>query len=134
MILKVKGMHCPVQDIVLLANKTFKKMDQLVSFIVHHCRMRILEYFALEKELKTLIEQNDAILYDSESRQVLFHAESGRTFVIYLKQGYPFTQWDGMEVIGVEPALEGASEVELWHDKLISNKVASISQLVTLLE
>ena len=130
-------MQCPINDVVIHANLSFSKVDEVVSHIVMGARSRIYETKALEDEISKLSDKYEGLIYDPEMRELLVHVEStGRAFVIRVKQGYPSTLgWQGsLEVVGVEPALQGHSEVELWQDKVISDRISSLSDLIPLLE
>ncbi len=58
----------------------------------------------------------DGFVFDPETRECLIHIEStGRAFVIRIKTGYPTLGYQGLDIVGVEPALQGESEIELWQ-------------------
>lgn len=114
--MQVKGIHCPIQDLVIHANLTATKLDEVISAIVTGTRSRIFEVVALQKEIEELSSKYEGLVFDPETRELLIHAEaSGRAFVIRVKHGYPTSGWQGLEVVGIEPALQGSSELELWQ-------------------
>jgi hypothetical protein len=130
----VKGLHCPIQDIVIQGNLTITKLDELVSFIVSCSKTRIYENLNLSKEIQQMSVKFPGLVWDPETRQLLIHAESsGRAFVISIKQGYPSLGWQSFEFIGIEPS-HGDSEIELWQDKIAQSQVKSLLELLRLLD
>jgi hypothetical protein len=106
-----------LQDIVKEAER-LSKLDVAVSFTLKAVYHRLLVHHARKQEIQGLLSTYDDLVYDEEMGQVLCQIEkSGRAFVLRLDPLYPMSGWEGIQILGVEPAKD-ASEVSFWkvHD------------------
>lgn len=104
----------------------------MLSLFTREVPLRVRNVVRREKEIEELCEANDGISYDPESREVMVHVDAtGRTFVVRLSEGYPWTGAEGIEVVGVEPKMTDVADEDEDEDELVTWKVRSDTIIYT---
>ncbi|KAI8926616.1 hypothetical protein BC831DRAFT_455955 [Entophlyctis helioformis] len=127
---QVVDSHVPLGDILAAAAAHFPKLDHALSYTVRAVYARLMHLHARHREMRALVAANDDVMYDAHTGEVMVHVPaSGRTFVVMLDASYPRSAWQGIRVVGVEPA-EADDEVGVWQNKIAQIKPASFTELV----
>ncbi|KAJ8325773.1 hypothetical protein QVD99_001503 [Batrachochytrium dendrobatidis] len=123
----------PVDDILDVA-AGFSKLDSALSFTVRAVYSRLQNMHIRNQEMTELQKVNSNVMFDAHLGETMIHnTQSGRMFVLQLDVSYPTSSWQGIRMVGVEPA-RVEKEVELWQNKINTLKPATFTELVMHLE
>ncbi|KAI8822191.1 uncharacterized protein EV422DRAFT_525998 [Fimicolochytrium jonesii] len=128
----------PLTALLQTAN-THPTLDSTLRYLTATIPLRTRNHIARERELAHLttdgLHPDMHISYDSHTRQVVVHVDTtGRTFVLFLGEGYPGSGMEGVEVVGVEPRVSESEGVEGWTDRLRASGARCFKDVLGLLQ